>query len=204
MKLFQRFYEGIMVILVMFTIITLWTEETHHSILNWIVWLIFATDFFVRLYFSEQKWTFIKKNPFLVIAIIPLDQFFQLARIVRVVYLFRIKTITKYYIQPAVDRLTYQSKTVLFAALFFLLALEALVIQLLEGIDHYFSSLIYVLGHLMFFGRKMLETESSITIWCLTVTSIIGIILHGLAIQWAFTKVESLYKKYANSQNLNG
>lgn len=112
-KLMKITYEITMVILVMATIITLWTENSFDSIINLIVWIVFAADFLIRLFRAQEKWTFIKENPFLLIAIIPLDQFFQLARIVRLFYLFRIKTIAKYYVSPYMMKLTYQSKSLI-------------------------------------------------------------------------------------------
>src|SRR5690625_509358 len=102
-----------MIFLVMLTIITLWTDNTFNPTINWIVWFVFFIDFVSRLVMTKKKWNFIKHNPFLLIAIIPFDQVFQIARIVRVFYLFRIKTIAKYYITPYVRNLTYQSITLI-------------------------------------------------------------------------------------------
>lgn len=196
MRIFQRLYEGFMVILVMMTIITLWNDNPYYTTINWAVWLIFVVDFFVRLYHSDSKWVFIKQNPLLVIAIIPFDQFFQIARIVRIIYLFRIKTITKYYIQPIVEKLSYQSKALIFFILIGLLTLESFFIYLFEeNAQTLGQSFLYVFGHLLFFGHKLFIVESAITIWLLSMTSIFGIALHGLAIQWLFTKLEQIYKR---------
>src|SRR5699024_1559237 len=106
-------YETIMILLVLVTIITIWTENTYNSTINWVVWAIFFADFIIRFSLVHEKWNFVKRNPFLIIAIIPFDQFFQLARIVRLIYFFRIKTIAKYYITPYVRKLTYQSITLI-------------------------------------------------------------------------------------------
>src|SRR5699024_5758510 len=89
--LLKYLYEALMVVLVIITIVTLWTEHTFNSTVNTIVWFIFFVDFVVRFILAKSKWQYIRSNPFLIIAIIPFDQFFQIARIVRVVYLFRIK-----------------------------------------------------------------------------------------------------------------
>src|SRR5690625_2977177 len=121
-------YETIMILLVLATIITIWTENTYNSTINWIVWGVFFTDFMIRFIIAKKKWEFIKKNPFLLIAIIPFDQFFQIARIVRLIYFFRIKTIAKYYITPYVKRLTYQSVTLLFTMILGLLLIESYVV----------------------------------------------------------------------------
>jgi voltage-gated potassium channel len=195
MQIFQRLYEGLMVILVIVTIVTLWNDNPYYSTINWAVWFIFFIDFFVRLLRSDKKWEFLRKNPLLVIAIIPFDQFFQIARIVRVIYLFRIKTITKYYIQPFVEKLSYQSKAIIFLILFGVLTVESVLIYFVEdNANSLWQSFYYVFGHLMFFGHELFIVENTVTIWFLSVTSIIGIALHGLAIQWLFSKLEVLFK----------
>ena len=183
-----------MVVLVMLTIITIWTEEAYNSTINWIVWIIFVIEYFTRLVVSKEKWSFIKQNPLLLIAIIPFDQFFQLARLARVIYLFRIKTITKYYIAPYIEKLTYQSRTLIASMLLLLVLAESVLIWWLEPtILTYFDALYVILGHLMFFGHQIFVIENQISIWTLTGTSILGIILQGLALQWAFTKGECLF-----------
>jgi voltage-gated potassium channel len=193
-KWMKTIYESMMILLVMLTIITLWTENTYNSTINWIVWGIFFVDFLIRFLLSKEKWIFIKQNPFLVIAIIPFDQFFQVARIVRVIYLFRIKTITKYYISPFVDRLTYKSKTLILTMLILLFLTETFLIWNLESsITTYADALFVLLSHLLFFGHKIFEIENTIAIWTLTGVSIIGVVLQGLALQWAFSKTESFY-----------
>ncbi|WLR50381.1 transporter [Bacillus tianshenii] len=192
----KRIYEVIMIVLVMLTILTLWTNQSYNTTINLIVWAAFFLDFLVRFIRSENKWEFLKQNPFLVIAIIPLDQFFQVARVVRIIYLFRIKTITKYYFQPLVDKLTYKSKTMLFLSIFVFLATEALIIwQIEESIGAYHTSLLFIIRQLMFFGHNSGVAPTTATLWLLTITSIIGVILHGLAIQWLFSKLEFLLSK---------
>ncbi|KGX90666.1 hypothetical protein [Pontibacillus marinus] len=192
-QVFKRLYEGIMILLVMMTIMTLWTESAYNSAINWVVWFIFFVDFIIRFTFSNNKWEFIKKNPFLVIAVIPLDQFFQMARIVRLIYLFRIKTITKYYIQPFVQKLTYQSKVWIFTILLlFLLAQSFLVWRLEENVLSFWDATYAVFGHLIFFGHRMVDIQEGISLWMFVITSIIGVLLHGLALQWAFTKIETI------------
>src|SRR5690625_5295331 len=151
--LLKYIYEALMVILVIVTIITLWTEHTFNSTINLIVWFIFFIDFVVRLTIANNKWDYIKNNPFLVIAIIPLDQFFQIARIVRLFYLFRIKTIAKFYIIPYVGRLTYRA-LILFLSLFviILIGFSGIVLTLEATITSFAQAMYVVFGHLLFFG----------------------------------------------------
>ncbi len=191
-----------MVILVMFTIMTLWTNNSYNSIINWIVWAIFFIDFIVRFTVTKEKWTFLKRNPFLVVAIIPLDQFFQIARVVRLIYLFRIKTITKYYIQPLIDKLTYQSKILILMYVFVFLIIESLIIWIIEvDVKSFWKSIQYVFTHLRSFGHHPFEVTHTVTIWLFVLTGIIGILLHGIAIQWIFSKVESYYHRFRKKES---
>ncbi|WP_017378531.1 hypothetical protein [Paenisporosarcina sp. TG-14] len=193
-QLMKIVYEVIMILLVMLTLVTLWTEDTYNSTINWIVWGVFFIDFFIRLLTSKEKWNFVKKNPFLVIAIIPFDQFFQAARIVRILYFFRIKTITKYYISPYVKKLSFQSVSLIVSILLVILVAETWVIWFLENsVQTYYDALFVLSGYLFFFGHGVFVIKDPISIWTLTGISIIGIAIQGLALQWAFTKAETLY-----------
>ncbi|MCT2537487.1 transporter [Aquibacillus koreensis] len=187
-KIAKSVYEAIMILLVMVTIITLWTDHNYNSTINWVVWAFFFLDFVVRLVKSKHRWEFVKKNPFLVIAIIPFDQFFQIARIVRVFYLFRLKTITKYYVMPYMNKLSYVSTTLIGITLFSLLLVEASILLHVESaIDTYYSALYVVFSHLLFFGHQIIDIQNTISIWLLTVTTIVGIVMQGLALQWLFS-----------------
>ncbi|TFJ91297.1 transporter [Lentibacillus salicampi] len=195
-KVAKIIYESIMILLVMLTIITIWTDDTYNSTISWIVWAVFFADFIVRFIVSRSKWGFIKQNPFLLIAIIPLDQFFQMARIVRIIYLFRIKTITKYYVVPLVEKLTFQSKSLILAVILLLLLAEGVLIRTVESsVDTYANALFVVLGYLLFFGHRIFEIDQSISVWTLTVVSVIGIAIQGLALQWVFNRIDIIYKR---------
>lgn len=200
-RFFKYLYELIMIILVIATIVTLWTESTFNSTINTVVWFIFFVDFLSRLLLAKEKWQYIKSNPFLLIAIIPLDQFFQIARIVRIFYLFRIKTIAKYYILPYVQMLTYQA-LILFFGLFglLLLLISAVVLRLEAAVTTFPEALFVVFGHLLFFGHRIFLIEQTLTIVLLTIVSISGVILQGLALQWVLTKLESIYRKYGSDR----
>ncbi|MFC0562401.1 hypothetical protein ACFFH4_26595 [Halalkalibacter alkalisediminis] len=66
-----------------------------------------------------------------MIAIIPFDPFFQIARFVRVMYFFRLKTITKFYIHPLILKVTYPSRLLLMLLLAFL-SIESVIIWSIE------------------------------------------------------------------------
>ena len=195
-------YEGLMVFLVMVTIITLWTDNTYNSTINIIVWIVFFVDFIVRLFLAKKKWDYIKSNPFLIIAIIPLDQFFQIARIVRLFYLFRIKTIAKFYITPYVKKLNYRSLIIIASILLiFLMGISSVIWQLEESVNSYFEGVYVVFGHLLFFGHRIFIINHTFSICLLTVISITGVIVQGLALQWAFSKAEGIYHKVKNERS---
>ncbi|WP_373894375.1 transporter [Virgibacillus natechei] len=194
-------YEAIMILLVMFTIITIWTDGTYQSTVNFIVWIVFFADFSIRLLLAKEKWNFIKENPFMILAIIPFDQFFQVARIVRVFYLFRIKTIVKYYVTPYVEKLTYRSMAIVGSVFLILLLVASAVIWNLESSVTTFINALFVVGsHLLFFGHQLFTIENAVSIWILTAITIIGVVLQGLALQWAFNKVEGFIKKRKKSK----
>lgn len=195
--LLKYIYEAMMVILVVVTIVTLWTESTFNSMINTVVWLAFLIDFIVRFSYAKHKWQYVKRNPFLVIAIIPFDQFFQIARIVRIFYLFRIKTIVKFYVIPYLGKLTYRAYVLFFTIIFGALLVIAWNILKLEQSIHTFLEAIYVVfGHLLFFGHRIFEIEQITSIVFLTIVSILGVIIQGFALQWFFSKLEGIYRKH--------
>ncbi|KAB8138409.1 transporter [Gracilibacillus oryzae] len=190
-------YDMFMICLVILTILTLWTDNQVNSPINWLVWLIFFIDFIVRILTVEDKWTFIKKNPFLIIAIIPFDQFFQLARFVRIIYLFRIKTITKYYIQPYLQKMNLYTKIAIITLIPISLIIESLLIWQMDNDFHsWIDALIIVFQHLFFFANSLQSVDHFPTIVCLTITSILGVIIQGLALQWVFNKLDVIYKGF--------
>ncbi|MFD1360779.1 transporter [Lentibacillus salinarum] len=195
----KMFYESVMIILVMLTIITIWTDNSYNATISWVVWGVFFVDFTVRFIMTKAKWGFIKQNPFLLIAIVPFDQFFQVARIVRIIYLFRIKAITKYYVVPLAEKMTFQSKSLILSIILLLLFAEAVLIQVMENsVHHYVDALFVVLGYLLFFGHRVFEIEQSISIWTLTVVSVLGIAVQGLALQWVFNRMDAVYQRVKN------
>ena len=163
---------------------------------------MFFTDFVIHLLVTKEKWNFIKNNPFIIIAIIPFDQFFQVARVVRLIYFFRIKTIAKYYITPYVRKLSFQSLTLILFALLLLLMGESFFIWKQENSVYTFSNALYVVfGQLLFFGRQIFVIENPSSIWLLTATSFLGIGIQGLALQWVFTKIDTFLKSVKGKKN---
>ncbi|TRM11592.1 transporter [Lentibacillus cibarius] len=201
-KMMKTIYETMMIFLVMLTIVTIWTDDTYNATISWVVWVVFFIDFNVRFLTAQAKWAFIKQNPFLFIAIIPFDQFFQMARIVRIIYLFRIKTITKYYVVPFVEKLTIQSKSLILLFVLGLLCTEMVLIRVVEtSVGSFLEAAMVVFGYLLFFGHRVFEIEQAISIWALTSTSVLGIAMQGLALQWAFAKIDAFFQRFKDEQS---
>lgn len=203
-QLFKYFYEALMVLLVIVTIVTLWTEHTFNSTVNVIVWIVFFVDFLVRFLLAKSKWGFIKSNPFLLIAIIPIDQFFQIARIVRIFYLFRIKTIAKFYILPYALMLTYRALALFSASyIIILIGISTVVLRMEEAIVTFKDAVFVVFGHLLFFGHRIFIIDHIVSVSLLTIVSISGVIIQGLALQWVLSKGEFIFRKIKHERSSN-
>ncbi|MFD2657305.1 transporter [Gracilibacillus thailandensis] len=189
-------YDMAMILLVMVTILTLWVEHTVNSTINLIVWIVFLIDYIIRIILADNKWQFIKKNPFLLLAVIPFDQFFQVARIVRLFYLFRIKTITKYYVTPYIKQLTYTKKMLLLLSLPALLLVETIMIwKMGNKLEFWHEAFFVVFQHLFIFVNSLESINHFPSILLLTITSIFGVIIQGLVLQWLFDKLEDIWHK---------
>ena len=192
----RMIYDMAMILLVMVTILTLWVEHTVNSTINLIVWIVFLIDYIIRIILADNKWQFIKKNPFLLLAVIPFDQFFQVARIVRLFYLFRIKTITKYYVTPYIKQLTYTKKMLLLMSLPALLLIETIMIwKMGNKLEFWHEAFFVVFQHLFIFANSLESINHFPSILLLTITSIFGVIIQGLVLQWLFDKLEDIWHK---------
>lgn len=93
MKKYLIYYELFMILLAILSIITLWSNNPSLEIVDTIIWIIFVIDVSIRFIKSENKLEYIKKNPFDIIAIIPLDNIFRLARFARLIRIIRLLAI---------------------------------------------------------------------------------------------------------------
>ena len=101
----KKLYEPIMAFLAL-AVVTLMIVEFSYKledgtiklfgIIDTVVLIIFAVDYFIRLYLAEKKWKFIKENLFDLIAIIPFDSVFRLARLSRLIRLTKLFKILKF------------------------------------------------------------------------------------------------------------
>ncbi|MDQ0300734.1 voltage-gated potassium channel [Salibacterium salarium] len=180
-------YETFMVLLAALSIGTLWYDTGMDNYLIWGTWGVFFVDFVIRFYKSEDKWGFIKANPFLVIAIIPLDAIFQFARFARILHLLRLKTITKYYTMPFIRFLKQQNLIVVVTMTFGLLFITIIPLNHLEPeLKGYWDAFSSSLLSLIFFGRSNFEPVTGVGQFLLVILSILGVVLYGLIISTLF------------------
>ncbi|WP_245804707.1 hypothetical protein [Halobacillus hunanensis] len=194
-------YELIMVLLATLSVSTIWQQTPYDSLIVWVTWSIFFVDFLYRLFTSDHKWSFIKKNPFIVIAAIPLDAVFQFARVARILHLFRLKSITKYYTKPFIRFLKNQRffSVAIITSLFILFLIIPLTIME-DKLTSYTDAFISTLTALIFFGKAGFEPETIMGHVIIVIVTIVGVIIHGLILSTAVDYVIRLpfVKKYKN------
>ncbi|MFQ3543982.1 hypothetical protein Q7A53_07835 [Halobacillus rhizosphaerae] len=192
MKFFNRkpsklFYELLMLILAGLSVATIWQHTKYDSYIFWVTWSIFFIDFLYRFIKSDNKWEFIKRNPFIVIAAIPLDAVFQFARFARLLHLLRLKSITKYYTKPFIRFLKRQHLSLVAGITFFLVFLLIIPLKLLEDkLDSYSEAWLSAITSLTFFGRTGFKPETAGGQIIIVVFTILGVIIHGFIISTAF------------------
>ena len=79
-------YEVTLVTFALISVIVIWMDSPVLRFLDLVVWGFFFVDVSVRFVRAPSKWDYVKRNPFDLIAIIPFDALFQLARIARLMH----------------------------------------------------------------------------------------------------------------------
>lgn len=183
-------YEICMVLFAIASVATIGVQSGIGIIIIWTVWLVFFLDFTVRFFQAKDKWAFVKKNPFLLIAIIPLDSVFQLARITQIVKLFRLKTMTKYFASPLVNKLKKRRLILLLPFNLILVFLSTIPLYHLEPAVHsYKSAFKECLMSLIFFGKSTLQPVTVMGNAIIVTLTILGVIMHAVIISYLLAAV---------------
>lgn len=135
-------YEMIMFTLAIFSVALIWIQNDSLAVVDKLIWIIFVIDVSFRFLKSESKIEFIKKNPFDIIAIIPLDSIFRLARFARLFRIVRALAITKRYSGPFFEILKTNGlqKVVSFTAILVIVA--AIPVMFVEpSVTNYYDAL---------------------------------------------------------------
>ncbi|WP_082235081.1 hypothetical protein [Halobacillus massiliensis] len=186
----QTTYEIFMIGLAALSVATIWQQSNFDSYIVWGTWGIFFIDFIYRFSKSSNKWDFLKENPFIVIAAIPLDAVFQFARFARILHLLRLKSITKYYTAPFIRFLrkhhfSYTAGLTMVVVFILIIPLKSIE----PSLNSYFEALLSSLRGLIFFGRTGYEPETAGGQVIFVIITILGVILHGLIISTAIDYV---------------
>ncbi|OEF99983.1 hypothetical protein BHF71_06825 [Vulcanibacillus modesticaldus] len=111
---YKNVYDIISVILAIVVIITLTIEMNYNltdeqlmslHLIDKAILIIFAIDYFFRLYLANRKLKFIKENIFDLLAIIPLDYLFMSFRLARLFRILRVISISKRLWLPLLELL---------------------------------------------------------------------------------------------------
>lgn len=100
MKKIYITYEIIMFILVLISLFLAFSTNEQLFFYDRIIWIVFVADYVVRLISSKKKWEYIKKHPFELVAIIPFDSIFRVARFVRIFKVVRLLGIGSRFFKP--------------------------------------------------------------------------------------------------------
>ncbi|CAM3922899.1 hypothetical protein [Alkalicoccus chagannorensis] len=182
----EYLYEMLMVGLAFLAVSTIWYDTQFESEIVWGTWGIFFVDFVIRLFRTKDKWGFIKSNPFIVIAVIPLDAIFQFARIARILHFFRLKVITKYYAKPAIKLLVEQKLIHLIPGLFLTIFISTILLYWAETerFDMYLEAWVGSVLSLAFFGYAYIEPESTTGTIVITFLTVLGVIFYAAAFRY--------------------
>ncbi|NDI36359.1 potassium channel family protein [Chengkuizengella sediminis] len=147
MKKLSLMYEFSLLILAI-TSVSLAFDDTNNltlTLVDWIIWGIFAIDVSVRFITAEKKWEYVKKNPFDIIAAIPFDAIFQLARIVRLFRVIRAIAIISRLFKPSIiDIMQINGLNKVIAAVFALIFIASVPIYLVEpSVESYDDAIWY-------------------------------------------------------------
>ncbi|WP_147804443.1 hypothetical protein [Alkalicoccus halolimnae] len=198
-------YEGFMVILAFAAVATIWYETRYEDAIVWGTWGIFFGDFCIRFYKAQKKWQFIKAHPFMVIAVIPLDAIFQMARIARVLHFLRLKAMTKYYTKPAIKLIEKQKLTHIIPAIFLIVFISTIPLYMAEGekLNHYAEAWVGSIASIIFFGYAYVDPETTIGTIIITLLSVCGVVLHTVAIRFILYWIRDTYIGRKAEKKLN-
>ncbi|GAB3065565.1 ion channel [Salinicoccus sesuvii] len=132
MKRLTLVYELIMFTLAIISVSLIWSESQQFQYIDRIVWFIFLVDVSVRVISSDNKKEWFKNNYFDVIAIIPFDAIFQLARFARLFRVIRLVLIGRHFLAPLFGILRTNGLNKVIAVTFISLLVSAIPIRIFE------------------------------------------------------------------------
>jgi voltage-gated potassium channel len=127
----EHLYEYTMLILAILSVSLIWIDLGVFNYIIFVVWAIFFIDVAIKIYKARSKLLFILKNPFDIVAIIPLDSFFLLARFARFFSVLRLRSfLGRYTLQLKEKIIHFSFLQVTFGFLMTVVVLNLLVISI--------------------------------------------------------------------------
>jgi voltage-gated potassium channel len=181
MNKIKYLYEIFMFLTIIIAVGTIWYESEINFYILWFTWFIFLIDYLVCLVMSDKKWDFIKKNPFDLIALIPLDAFFQIAKFAKLYRLIRLKTIAKKYSNPLIAFMEGKQMKYIIPISFFIMVISTIPFYFFEPlVDNFKDAFIWSVGSFLIFGYKDLSPETEIGRVVVVSLTILGISIHTI------------------------
>ncbi|RNF41278.1 potassium channel family protein [Planococcus salinus] len=100
MKKYVIHYEIFMLLLIIVSLFFAFSDNDALVLYDRIIWMVFVLDYTIRLVLAKDRWEYVKKHPFELIAIIPLDAIFRAARFVRFFRILRLVGIGSRFVKP--------------------------------------------------------------------------------------------------------
>ncbi|AIY05552.1 potassium channel subunit [Planococcus sp. PAMC 21323] len=173
-------YESFMFILILISIFFAFSEDQNFLLLDRLIWIIFVIDYTVRLLKAKNKWTYIKKHPFELIAIIPFDALFRAARIARLMRIVRLVGIGSRYMIPVYKLLkTNGLEKVLIVSLILLFLIPIPIVILEPSIESFPDALWWAVVTTTTVGYGDLSPETPIGRILAVVLMMLGIGIIG-------------------------
>ncbi|WLR60008.1 hypothetical protein [Guptibacillus hwajinpoensis] len=198
----KRLYQYLLFVCVILSVSTIWYESPFQQAILIGTWIVFFIDYMVFLYLSEDRWEYIKKHPFDLIALIPLDSIFQGAKLARLYRLWRIKTIAKRFSNPILGKAMGMSPQTWFLTSFVFVIVSTFPFYFYEPVvDSFQDAAVWSLGSIIFVGRFSVEPTSFVGKFVIILLTIVGILLHALIVRTVFRYVDYLRKKWSSTED---
>lgn len=188
-------FEAIMFVLVLISLFFAFSDNENFVKFDRAIWVVFVLDYVIRLLRSENKWTYFKKHPFELIAIIPFDSIFRAARIVRLFRVLRLIGIGSRYMTPVYKLLkTNGLDKVLIVAMILLFIIPIPIVILEPSIETFSDALWWAVVTTTTVGYGDISPETPVGRILAVILMLIGIGIIGTltsAITNFFNKEES-------------